>query len=223
MTSSDDNAGFESAFNVVAAFGAGHDGSEVVEALGRIGVPASAVALHRPGEGNTGEEIVELEAEMQDELVSSFGVASAPQAKRAFGAAVVAGVVGVVLGVGGWLAWGHFAAAGLSPLGGVLIVVGVAGLAGATVGFVDGGGGLAWRPRKEEDRDDKPIPAERDLLVGVHVGDRTLAEQAASLLRRLGAEEVHLVAAGGIPLAPQAQQPRPADPEGFWWSHAGHG
>jgi hypothetical protein len=223
MTRSQGKAGFDSAFNVIAAFDDGHDDKSVVAALGTIGVPAAAITLHRPDEGPTGEEIVELEAEMQDELVNSFGLASAKQGKRAFRAALLAGLIGLVLAAAGWVVWRHVTHSGFSPLGSILIVLGVGGLAGATVGFTDGGGGLPWRRSGEDDRDDQPLPAERDLLLAVHVDDRSVAEQAAAMLRELGAEDVHLVAAGGIPLPPQAQHPRPADPEGFWWTHAGRG
>lgn len=65
--------------------------------------------------------------------------------------------------------------------------------------------------------------AERDILVSVRAEDPATAERAAAILRELGAERVHLVGAHGIPLPPQAQHPRPADPEGWWWKDAGHG
>ena len=151
MPASHDHVGFESTFNVIGAFGGGQDSRGLIAALDRIGVPASAITLHRPDERADSDEIAELVAEMQDELVKP------------------------------WRQWG------------------------------------------EHDRGDEPLPAERDLLVAVHVDDRILVDRAAAVLRGLGAEEVHLVASGGVPLPPQAQHPRPADPEGFWWTHASHG
>ena len=150
MPTAHDHVGFKSTFNVIGAFGGGQDGRGVVAALDSIGVPPSAITLHRPDEGPDSEEIAELVAEMEDELVKP------------------------------------------------------------------------WR-RSKHGRSDEPLPGERDLLVAVHVDDRLLVDRATAVLRRLGAEEVHLVASGGIPLPYQAEHPRPADPDGFWWTHASHG
>lgn len=214
---------FGTPFNVIAAFPRESDGAAAVEALAGWGVPRSALTVHQPNDGRTGELVSELEAEMQDELVSGWGALSDRQAKEAFGAALRLGVVGVVLGVLAGLGWSYLVASGLNHLDRVAIVATVTGLAGATIGFVDGGGGLNWRRGREQNTDDLPVTAERDVLVAVHAGDPHVAEQAATLLRQLGAERVHLVDTHGIPLPPQAQHPRPADPEGWWWRNAGHG
>jgi hypothetical protein len=71
--------------------------------------------------------------------------------------------------------------------------------------------------------DDKRAVAERDLILAVHTGDQDLAERAADVLRGMGAERVDLVDGHGVPLPPQADHPRPADPEGWWWRRAGQG
>jgi hypothetical protein len=99
----------------------------------------------------------------------------------------------------------------------------VIGLAGATIGVVVGGAGLGWQPTEEADRGDRPTTAERDVLVTVELADPGAAERAARLLRCLGAERVHFIDVDGVPLPHQAQHPRPADPEGWWWRNAGHG
>jgi hypothetical protein len=99
----------------------------------------------------------------------------------------------------------------------------VIGLAGATVGLVAGGAHLD-RPHGEElDTGAEPEVAERDVFVAVHVHDPVLAARAAGVLRELGAERVHLVDGRGVPLPPQADHPRPADPDGWWWTAAGEG
>lgn len=210
-------------FNVIAAFVQDHDSSVAVDSLAASGVPRSAITVHRPDDGPTGEEVAELEAEMQDELVSSWGALSGLRASRAFGGVMMLGLAGVVLGAAGGFGWASLFASGLSRLGRVLIVAGVAGLGGATIGFVAGGSGLNWRRRQERDAGDERLVGERDVLVAVHLTDRVGAERAAALLRELGAERVHLIALDGVPLPPQAQHPRPADPEGYWWRNAGHG
>jgi len=89
-------------------------------------------------------------------------------------------------------------------------------LAGATVGFL-AGGGLA--PRRGE----LTPAAERDVLLAVHSDDRSTVEDAARVLTALGAERVDLVDGYGTPLPPQYAHPRPADPPGWWWRRAGRG
>lgn len=150
MTATHHHFGFESTFNVIGAF-PGDQRTRVVSALDKIGVPESAITVHRPDQEPDGEEITELVAEMQDELVHP------------------------------------------------------------------------WRRSAGHHRGDERLAAERDLLVAVHVENPRLIGRAAAVLRGLGAEEVHLVAAGGVPLPAQAQHPRPADPDGFWWTHANRG
>jgi gas vesicle protein len=99
-------------------------------------------------------------------------------------------------------------------------------VAGATVGFVAGGG---FAPRTGDDAraetfDDPRPAAERDVLLAVHATEARTAEQAARILRdEIHADRVHLVDAAGTPLPPQAGDPRPADPDGYWWGQAGEG
>jgi hypothetical protein len=221
---SESDVGFGTPFNVIAAFPHEHDSTVAVDVLVGEGVPRSAIEVHRPDQGPTGEEISELEAEMQDELVGSWGALSGPQAKRAFRAAVILGGAGIVLGVVAGFGWAYLFSSGLSRMGRVVTMASVTGLAGATIGLVDGGGGLkARRVEEGPDTDDEPMVGERDVLVAVHFGDPVVAEGAAARLRELGAERVHLIDVHGIPLPPQAWHPRPADPEGWWWRRAGDG
>ena len=209
--------------NVIAAFRQERDGTVAVSALTAAGVPRSAISVQRPEDGPNEEEVAELEAEMQDELDGSWGLAPGRQAQDAFAAAVTLGVLGLVVGAVAGLGWAYLFASGLSRLGRIVIAASVTGLAGTTIGLVEGGAGLAaWRNR-EPGGDGGLMAAERDVLIAVHLGDPLVAEQAAALLRRLRAEQVHLVDSHGIPLPPQAQHPRPADPEGWWWRHAGFG
>jgi hypothetical protein len=210
-------------FNVIAAFTPEQDSVAVLDRLARSGVRRSAVTVHRPGDEPDCEAVLEIEAEMGDETGASWAVLSGAQAKGAFLAALAIGLAGVALGLVGGLAWAYLFTSELSRLGRVALVACVTGAGGATVGLVVGGAGLARQQGGNTDRDDRPEAAERDLLVTVHLGDPGAAEQAAGVLRSLGAERVHFLDGNGVPLPPQAQHPRPADPEGYWWRHAGEG
>jgi hypothetical protein len=214
--------GFGARFNVIAAFAEEEDGRAALDTLTSTGVPRSAMTMHRPGDGPACEEVMELEADMGDETGDSWGVISGEQAKGAFVAAVILGLVGVSLGLVAGLAWVYLLASGPRRLDWVIAAAGVLGLGGATVGLVVGGAGLA-REGGQSDRGDRPEVAERDVLVTVQLGDPAAAQRTAGLLRRLGAERVHFVDREGVPLPRQAEHPRPADPEDWWWRNAGHG
>ena len=220
---SESNAGLGTPFNVIGAFPPEHDSTGSVDLLVAEGVPRSAVTVHRPGDGPTREQVAELEAEMQDELVGSWGNLSGAQAKGAVGGVLILGVAGIVLGLVAGFAWAYLLTSSLSRLGRIVIAASVTGLAGATVGLVAGGGGLDRRYGEELDTGAQPEVAERDVLVAVRLWDPAVAQRAAAVLRDLGAERVHLIDVHGISLPPQADHPRPADPEGWWWRNAGHG
>jgi hypothetical protein len=210
-------------YNVIAAFPPTPDWIvAAVDGLKRGGVPESAITVHRPGDAPTGDAVAELEAEMQDELNAGWGPASGAQGRGAVTGALILGLAGVAVGLVAGGVWAYASGSGLR-LAPIVIAAGVIGLAGATVGLVAGGGRLD-RPRGEElDTGAEPQVAERDVLVAVHVHDPVLATRAAGVLREVGAERVHLVDGRGVPLPPQADHPRPADPDGWWWAAAGEG
>jgi hypothetical protein len=220
---SETDTGFGARFNVIAAFAEEQDGLAALDTLASSGVHPSAVTVHRPDDGPACAEVIELEAEMGDEVGEGWGVLSGAQAKGAFIAALALGAAGIALGLVAGMAWAYLFASELSRPGRVLLAAAVVGLGGATIGLVVGGAGLARRQDAEFDRGDRPEMAERDVLVTVHLGDPDAAARAARLLQWLGAERVHLVDGNGIPLPPQARNPRPADPDGWWWRHAGEG
>jgi hypothetical protein len=217
-------------FNVVAAFDREANARQALDFLVGTGIPRSAMRLRRPREGSDGDEIAEQRAEMQDELVESWpalGLLTSAQAKGAFAGTAIFALGGVILGTLGGLVWAFGFQSALSPLARIVLVAFLTGVAGATVGFVAGGG---LEPRREAAADptrmmdDQRTAAERDVLLAVHVEEQVLADRAADGLRRLGAERVDLVDAAGTPLPPQAEHPRPADPdEDWWWRHAGQG
>jgi hypothetical protein len=211
-------------YNVIAAFPPTPDGTvAAVDGLRRGGVPDSAITVHRPGDAPTSDALAELEAEIQDELNAGWGPTSGPQARGAATGALILGLAGVAVGLVAGGVWAYAFASGLARLAPMVIAAGVIGLAGATVGLVAGGSRLD-RPHGEElDIGAEPEVAERDVLVAVHVHDPVLAARAAGVLRQLGAERVHLVDGRGVPLPPQADHPRPADPDGWWWTAAGEG
>ena len=220
---SETDAGYGTRFSVIAAFADEEDAIVALDTLTRRGVPRSAITVHRPHDGVAWQEVSELEAEMGDETGASWGVLSGAQAKGAFLAALTLGVAGVTLGLVVGLAWSYLFTSEFSHLDRVVLAASVIGLAGATIGVVVGGAGLGRQPTEEADRGDRPEMAERDVLVTVELADPDAAERAARLLRGLGAERVHFIDVDGIPLPHQAQHPRPADPEGWWWRNAGHG
>jgi hypothetical protein len=211
---------FGGEFNVIAAFGAEEGGLAALDTLTGSGVPRSAITVHRPGDAPDCEQVMELGADMADEAGESWAVISGTQVRGAVVAAVALGVVGIALGVIAGLAWDYGFALEPGRVYAVVMAAGVLGLAGATIGLVLGGAGVGRNPA---DTGEDPEIAERDVLVTVALGDPTAAERTAGLLRGLGAERVHLLDGHGVALPSQAQHPRPADPEGWWWSNAGHG
>jgi hypothetical protein len=218
-------------YNTVAAFASDEAATSAVERLAAAGIPAAAISRRRPGDEPGPEEIGELRAEMQDELAESWagpaGLIMTPsQAKGAFVGTVVAGGIGAVFGLVIALLW---VAAGDSTLSGparVALCVFLGVIGGATVGFVAGGIQKSRQPGVRDPArpgDDRRMTAERDHLVAVHSDERDLVERASAILRDGGAERVHFVDGTQTPLPPQAGNPRPADPSGWWWRRAGHG
>jgi hypothetical protein len=222
--------GFPTPFNVVAAFRRTGEARRAMDDLARRGVPLPAMELHQPHDGDNPTEIAEQRSEMQDELdaswpVTGIGMMTETQAKGAgMGALLFAGA-GALVGLVAGLVWSTFdSSLGTAAQLLIAVLISVAGF--TTIGFIVGGGvaprlGAAGDP--ERVMGDRRTGAERDALVGVHLRDRTLAEQAAAVLAGCGAEHVHFVDGTGTPLPPQASTPRPADPEGWWWKNAGHG
>ena len=127
---SESDAGLGTPFNVIGAFLPEHDSTGTVDVLVAEGVPRSAVTVHRPGDGPTREQVAELEAEMQDEIVGSWGNLSGAQAKGAVGGVLILGVAGIVLGLVAGFAWAYLLTSSLSRLGRIVIAASVTGLAG---------------------------------------------------------------------------------------------
>jgi hypothetical protein len=180
--------GLRAPFNVVAAFSREDDAGVAVDALATRGVPPMAITMHRPDENEDGDESADSEA------------------SRAFGAAFTLGLLGIVVGVLTGLAWAYVFSSGFSPAP-VVALAGVAGLAGAPIGFGVGGPALKRR-LSEEPGAPAPPAAGRDVLVALHICDCRLAERTAALLRGLGAERVDLFDARGTPLPWQVSERR---------------
>ena len=225
MAAVNDGRMFDTPFNVVAGFKNRQQAESAARRLASVGVPESSVEVGLEPDAGGPVETAELRAEMQDELNANWAAATGSQTRGAAVGTVTFAVAGLFVGlVGGFLA---DVGLGLDmSVAGTMAIGAIVGLvAGSTVGFV-AGGGVAPRVESAGQRSfDDPRPvAERDVLLAVHVAEAETAERAARLLRDdLHAEGVHLVAADGTPLPPQHGQPRPGDPEGYWWKEAGEG
>ena len=227
MAASNDGRMFDAPFNVVAGFGSREQAETAARRLTSTGLPAASVEVgSRPDAGGP-VETAELRAEMQQELGATWGALSGTQAWGALIGTTLLSVVGLGIGLVLGLVGGFAFAQGTSVIL-TMIVGGVVGaIGGATAGFV-AGGGMAPRVTAGETRSrdfDDPRPlAERDILLAVHATEAETAERAARMLRDdLHADRVDLVDAAGTPLPPQHGHPRPADPEGYWWTRAGEG
>lgn len=216
-----DDIDFGAPCNVVAAFRDEHQAAVALDVLAARGVPRSTITVHHPGEAADNEEIAELRAEMQDEVTDSWGLFTGRQARRAAVGAGLLGGIGLAAGLAAGSGWAYLFSSGLSPLARIGTSAGVGGLAGLTIGSLNGG--LAGKAGDESGGSDPPLAAERDILVAVRFQDPILAERALALLRGLGADYVHRIDAHGVALPAQAEHPRPADPENWWWGRAGYG
>ena len=223
MAAVDDSRMFDSPYNVIAGFRTQVEAQDAARRLASAGLPGATVEIAPAASGGR-VETAELRADMQRELSGSWGGASGRQAKGAvvgsglFAAVglVLGAVVGLIVGLGPWDA----------PIAGTILLGAIIGaVAGWVVGLI-GGGGLAPRVAtgdQSEFDDPKPL-GERDVLLAVHATEASTAERAAEMLKGdLHADRVDLVDAAGTPLPPQAGNPRPADPEGYWWKEAGQG
>ena len=221
---------FEAPYNVVAAFEREGTAQTAVELLEGQGVPPSSIHVHHPDSPLDHDALAELRAEMQDELVESWAAPAfymtPDQARGAFRGTLMFALPAFLVGAAAGAVWAAYDDSLLGWWGQVLMVALLAALCGGTIGLLIGGG-LEPRFEAADDPtrpfDDERTIAERDVLVAVHAQEPTVAERAAELLRGVGAERVALVDRHGDPLPPQARHPRPADPEGFWWRHAGEG
>jgi hypothetical protein len=226
MAAVNDGRMFKTPFNVVAGFRSRAEAERAARRLASAGLPATSVEVaSRPDTGGP-VETAELRAEMQEELGANWALVTGRQARGALLGTTTFAVAGLFVGaVVGLVA--HLGLGMAMSLAGTIIIGALIGLvAGATVGFVAGGGAA---PRtgagaEAEEFDDPRPPAESDVLLAVHVAEPETAERAARMLRDdLHADRVHLVDAAGTPLPPQHGDPRPADPEGYWWNEAGQG
>lgn len=225
MAAVNDGRMFDTPFNVVAAFRTRQLAEAAARRLTSAGLAPASVEV-KAADARGPLETAELRAEMQDELNRNWAPATGRQARgAALGTSAFAGaglVIGALLGLIADVVLGL----DLSVAGMIVIGAAIGLVAGATIGFVAGGGTAARTgadPRAER-FDDPGLKAERDVLLAVHTVEPGMAEKAARMLRDdLQADEVHLVDAAGTPLPPQAGNPRPADPDGYWWKQAGQG
>jgi hypothetical protein len=225
MAAVNDGRMFDTPFNVVAGFRSRQQAESAARRLTSAGVPESSVEVGARADAGGAVEMAELRADMQDELNSNWAAATGRQTQGAVVGTSAFALIGLVVGlIGGFLAnvglGLDMSVAGTMTIGAIVGLVG-----GATVGFVAGGGVAPRAEAAGQPEFDDPQPvAERDVLLAVHASEPETAERAARILRdEADAERVHLVDAQGTPLPPQHGQPRPGDPENYWWKEAGEG
>ena len=209
-------------YNVVAAFPDARKAERALRRLKQAGVNTGNVRVLRPGMTGDRDRVSEMRSEMQEEVAEGFagpgiGFVTPSQAKGAAIGATLGTVVGAVVGAAIGFAWAWAGSGPIPAFGRFLIAFVPFVIAGATAGFIGGGG---TRPRTDAPRNRSDAPklvAERDTIVAIHVSDPTAAERAQHVMEELGAERVDAVNADGTPLPPQSEHPRPADPPGRWW------
>lgn len=170
---------------------------------------AAAESLRREFDGEVTrdtvlDERVALRAEMRDELEATVAGAGnvGPFTKSmtrgiALWVPVCAGagaLLGVVLALLPW-------ASGMSAVWRIVAGLVIGGVAGATTGFVVGGG---FRPRQEEEGAE--FASERGSVVGFHTDDLQTAERVERRLREVGAERVDRADASGYPVAIRSRE-----------------
>jgi hypothetical protein len=173
------------------------------------GARAAADALRRefPGEVTRDATIdrrAALRAEMRDEVEAAVvGPGNIGPFTKGMTRGIalwvpVATVIGAAIGVGlAMLPW----ASGLSTVARVVAGLAIGAVAGATAGFVIGGG---FRPRREEEGAE--LDAERGWVVGLHTDDLRIAERAERRLRDAGAERVDRADSRGYPVAIRSRE-----------------
>jgi hypothetical protein len=107
---------------------------------------------------------------------------------------VAGAALGVVLALLPW-------ASGMSTVWRIVAGLLIGAAAGATTGFVIGGG---FRPRQEEEGAE--FASERGWVVGLHTDDLETAERAERRLREQGAERVDRADASGFPVAIRSRE-----------------
>jgi hypothetical protein len=107
---------------------------------------------------------------------------------------VAGAVLGVVLALLPW-------ASGMSMVWRIVAGLLIGAAAGATAGFVIGGG---FRPRQEEEGAE--FASERGWVVGLHTDDLETAERAERRLREQGADRVDRADASGYPVAIRSRE-----------------
>jgi hypothetical protein len=165
---------------------------------------AAAEMLRREFEGSVTrdsglDERAALRAEMRDEVEAAVvGPGNIGPFTKGMTRGIalwvpVGAVIGAVLGVAlAMLPW----ASGMSTVWRVVAGLVIGGVAGATAGFVIGGG---FRPRKE--REGAELASEGSSIVGFHTDDLVTAERAERRLAEVGAKRVDRADEAGYPVA----------------------
>lgn len=180
---------------IVAAFENDASARRAAEAVERAGVDASRIRV-----GAEQDERAALQAEMKEEMELSmmgpgnFGPFTKEMQKGMGAGMAIAVPVGVIIGVvvAALPIWGTAPSVDIWMR--VLIGAAVGGAAGATIGFVLGGG---WKPAFSDEGE--PV-VDRGLTVAVSTADPAEAERAASTLREHGAARVDRVSSDGQPI-----------------------
>ncbi len=156
---------------------------------------AAGVASRPPRTAQERDEVASLQAEMREELDNSVVGAGniGPFTKEMTKGVVVGTTLGVIVGFVVTVPLGlvPFGSIGLLPR--LLIAAVVGGFAGATLGFVTGGGFGAKGPEQR-------LAAERGTTVSVEVGSAEEATKVAEAMREHDPIRIDLTTAEGEPI-----------------------
>lgn len=156
---------------------------------------AASFASAPPQTGRDGDEAASLQAEMREELDNSvIGAGNVgPFTKEMTKGLIIGTILGVVVGFIVTVPLGFVPLGSIGLLPRLLIAAVVGGFAGATMGFVTGGGFGAKGPAE-------PLAAERGTTVSVQVTSAEEATKVAEAMRKHDPIRIDLTTAEGEPI-----------------------
>lgn len=156
---------------------------------------AAGIASRPPRTGQDEDEVASLKAEMREELDNSVVGAGnvGPFTKEMTKGLLVGTILGVVAGFVVTVPLGFVPLGSIGLLPRLLIAAIIGGFAGATMGFVAGGGLGAKGPAQ-------PLAAERGITVSVQVASAEEATEVAEAMREHDPIRIDLTTAEGEPI-----------------------